>query len=199
SILVITGGSTLGGKKRIVVATRSRISCAAPFRWRSRVNLQVMGGPPSLPWGVSSSMPLTLLMDSSSGRTTCEFSSSGVAPGKVTVTLTEAGSALGKRSTPRSRKEKIPSTTRKLTSIAANTGRFTQSSGSDISLCLAPDYRNAFANSSRISRSSHGPGDSGCHSERRGRAFFVGRFFRRAAAKRRISLYVEVKALGNHG
>ncbi len=83
-------------------------------------------------------MPLTLLMASSSGRTTCEFSSSGVAPGKLTITLTEAGSALGKRSTPRSRNEKIPSTTRKLISIAAKTGRFTQISGSDISLYLGP-------------------------------------------------------------
>jgi hypothetical protein len=44
------------------------------------------------------------------------------------VTLTVAGSARGKRSTPRSRNEKMPSTTSDITNIVANTGRRTQSS-----------------------------------------------------------------------
>src|SRR6267142_189887 len=56
--------------------------------------------------------------------------SSGLAPGSDSLTLTVAGSALGNRSTPRSRKEKIPSTTSDMTSIVANTGRRTHSSES---------------------------------------------------------------------
>src|SRR3954469_23818808 len=56
--------------------------------------------------------------------------SSGLAPGNVSATLTVAGSALGNRSTPRLRNEKVPSTTSDMTSIVANTGRRTQSSDS---------------------------------------------------------------------
>ena len=46
--------------------------------------------------------------------------------------LTVAGSARGKRSTPRSRNEKTPSTTRNAISITAKTPRLTQSSASVI-------------------------------------------------------------------
>src|SRR5262249_55797219 len=56
--------------------------------------------------------------------------SSGLAPGSERFTLTVAGSARGKRSTPRSRKEKMPSTTSDITSIVAKTGRRTQTSDS---------------------------------------------------------------------
>ena len=49
-------------------------------------------------------------------------------PGSESWTLTVAGSAFGNRSTPRSRKEKMPSTTNDITSMVANTGRRTQSS-----------------------------------------------------------------------
>ncbi len=55
---------------------------------------------------------------------------SGLAPGSRTWTLTVAGSAFGNKSTPRSRNEKIPSTTSDMTSIVAKTGRRTQSSDS---------------------------------------------------------------------
>src|SRR5260370_39750575 len=108
----------------------------------------------------------------------------------MTLTLTEAGSARGKRSTPRSRKEKIPSTTRKLTSIDANTGRLTQSSGSDISLyLLVLGAYNPFANSSRLRLHSCLPSKLRCcHSEQRDCGSFIGRFSRCAATKRRISL-----------
>src|ERR1043165_9791 len=62
--------------------------------------------------------------------------SSGDAPGSRSDTLTVAGSALGNRSTPRSRNEKMPRTTSDMTSIVANTGRRTQSS-ENMTLLLA--------------------------------------------------------------
>ena len=77
-----------------------------------------------------SSMPETPLIACSIGSTTDDDISSGLAPGSERLTLTVAGSALGKRSTPRSRNEKMPSTTSDITSIVANTGRRTQSSDS---------------------------------------------------------------------
>ena len=53
-------------------------------------------------------MPLMVDSASSMGRTTWVVISSGVAPGRLTLMLTVAGSARGKRSTPRSRNEKRP-------------------------------------------------------------------------------------------
>jgi hypothetical protein len=50
-------------------------------------------------------MPAMPLSAFSIGSTTAEVISSGVAPGSRSVTLTVAGSAFGKRSTPRSTKE----------------------------------------------------------------------------------------------
>ena len=70
---------------------------------------------------VSSSRPLMVESASSRGRTTWVVISSGVAPGRRMLMLTVAGSARGKRSTPRSRNEKMPSTTRKRSSITAKT------------------------------------------------------------------------------
>src|SRR5574339_929029 len=75
-------------------------------------------------------MPAMPLSAFSIGITTAEVISSGDAPGSCSRTLTVAGSALGKRSTPRSRNEKMPSTTSDVTSIVANTGRRTHSSDS---------------------------------------------------------------------
>ena len=75
-------------------------------------------------------MPEMLLSASSIGSTTEVAISSGLAPGRLNETLTVAGSALGKRSTPSVWKEKIPSTTSDITSIVAKTGRRTQSSDS---------------------------------------------------------------------
>src|SRR2546422_810152 len=92
-------------------------------------------------------MPEILLSASSSGSTADVTISSGLAPGSCTKTLTVAGSALGNRSTPRSRNEKMPSTTSDITSIVAKTGRRTHSSESDI----AAPLRSLFA--SRAARS----------------------------------------------
>gem|GEM_PF-4684079 len=78
---------------------------------------------PSLTLARSSSMPLTEAMASSSGITTCEVISSGLAPGSWTRTNTTAGSVRGNRSTPRSRKLKIPITVRKRIIMDAKTGR----------------------------------------------------------------------------
>src|SRR3954463_10979624 len=75
-------------------------------------------------------MPEIPLRAFSIGITTALVISSGEAPGSRRLTLTVAGSAFGKRSTPRSRKEKMPSTTSDITSIVANTGRRTHSSES---------------------------------------------------------------------
>ena len=77
-----------------------------------------------------SSIPETPLMACSIGSTTDVDISSGLAPGSDSETLTVAGSARGKRSTPRPRNENVPSTTSDITSIVADTGRRTQSSES---------------------------------------------------------------------
>jgi len=55
---------------------------------------------------IISSRPLTDEIASSSGKTTDEVISSGLAPGKLTLTLTVAGSALGNKSTPNDRKKR---------------------------------------------------------------------------------------------
>ena len=112
STLVITGGSSSWGTRAIALATFSRTSLAASLMSRSRTNLTVMLALPSVMRpDVISSMPETLLSASSIGSTTELAISPGLAPGSRSATLTVAGSALGKRSTPRTRKEKIPRTT----------------------------------------------------------------------------------------
>ena len=75
-------------------------------------------------------MPAMPLRAFSIGMMTDDVISSGEAPGSRSDTLTWAGSAFGKRSTPRSRNENTPSTTSDITSIVAKTGRRTQSSDS---------------------------------------------------------------------
>ena len=75
-------------------------------------------------------MPETPLIASSIGSTTDVDISSGLAPGQRQRDVDRRRIGLGKRSTPRSRNEKMPSTTSDITSIVANTGRRTQSSDS---------------------------------------------------------------------
>ncbi len=130
STFVMTGGSSVGGTFRIAPATFSRTSFAASLRSRSSTKRTVMLPRPSLMRAEISSMPETPLMASSIGSTTDDEISSGLAPGSDRDTLTVAGSALGKRSTPSPRNEKTPSTTSDMTSIVAKTGRRTQSSDS---------------------------------------------------------------------
>jgi hypothetical protein len=96
---------------------------------------------PSIIMISNSSKPLTLLNCSSMGRMTWLVISSGLAPGNQTRTLTMGGSALGKRSTPRSRNEKTPSTTRNNISIVVNTGRRTQTSANVIVFFSYPHLR----------------------------------------------------------
>src|SRR5574341_1349509 len=95
-----------------------------------------MRAAPSITMISNSSRPLTLLNCSSMGRMTWLVISSGLVPGNRTRTLTMGGSALGKRSTPRSLNEKTPSTTRNTTSIVAKTGRRTQISANVIVFIL---------------------------------------------------------------
>jgi len=127
---VITGGSSSGGTRLIAPATFSRTSLAASFRSRSSTNRTVIVPPPSLMRAEISSMPETPLIASSIGSMTDDEISSGLAPGSERATFTVAGSARGKRSTPRSRNEKMPVTTSDMTSIVANTGRRTHNSES---------------------------------------------------------------------
>ena len=122
------GGRILGGRLRSAPATFSRTSWAALSISRSSTNWQLMRARPACTWEVTSSMPLMVDSASSKGRTTWVVISSGVAPGRDTAMLTVAGSARGKRSTPRSRNEKMPSTTRNAISITAKTERLTHSS-----------------------------------------------------------------------
>ena len=122
------GGRMLGGRLRSAPATFSLTSWAALSISRSRTNWQTTRALPSVAMDVISSSPLMVDNASSRGSTTWVVISSGVAPGSRTLTLTVAGSARGKRSTPSSRNEKTPSTTRKVMSITAKTPRLTQSS-----------------------------------------------------------------------
>ena len=131
STCVMTGGSICGGTYRIALATFSRTSLTASLMSRSSTNLMVIAALPSvMRVAESSSTPDMPLSASSIGSTTAVAISSGLAPGSWSATLTVAGSDRGNRSTPRSRKEKIPSTTSDITSIVAKTGRRTQSSES---------------------------------------------------------------------
>ena len=118
----------MGGKFLNAPATFSRTSWAAPSISRSNLNVEVMLAEPSDARLIISSRPLTDEIASSSGKTTDEVISSGLAPGKLTLTLTVAGSALGNKSTPNDRKEKMPSVTKNAINITANTGRSTQTS-----------------------------------------------------------------------
>ena len=128
----MTGGSTCGGRLRIAPETFSRTSLAASLMSRSSTKRRVTVALPSLMRCASiSSMPEMLLSASSSGSTTAVAISDGLAPGSCTLTVTVAGSAWGKRSTPRSRNEKMPITTSDMTSIVAKTGRRTLSSERD--------------------------------------------------------------------
>ena len=115
---------------RMALATFSRTSLAASLISRSSTNRTVICPRPSAMRAWISSMPETPLIACSIGSMTVVDISSGLAPGSESVTLTVAGSAFGKRSTPRPRKEKIPSTTSDMTSIVADTGRRTHSSDS---------------------------------------------------------------------
>ena len=128
STLVMTGGSSAGGALRIAPATFSRTSLEASLRSRSSTKRTVSVARPSAIRDWISSIPDTPLIASSIGSTTDDDISSGLAPGRSRVTLTVAGSAFGNRSTPRPRNEKVPRTTRDITSIVAETGRRTQNS-----------------------------------------------------------------------
>src|SRR5262245_537566 len=130
STFVMTGGSNSGGTLLIAPATFSRTSLTASLRSRLTTKRTVMLARPSLMRAEISSIPETPLIACSIGSTTDEEISSGLAPGSDNETFTVAGSARGNRSTPRSRKEKIPRTTSDMTSIVAKTGRRTQSSES---------------------------------------------------------------------
>ena len=132
STFAITGGRSSGGRSFIACDVFSRTSWAASLMSRSSTNLIVIFAIPSRSCAVISSIPEMLLSASSVGSTTALFNSSALAPGSVKVTETVAGSAFGRRSTLRSRKEKIPVTTNSITSIVVNTGRRTQNSASDM-------------------------------------------------------------------
>ena len=81
SALVTVGGSTFGGSLRIAADFFADV-----FRRFADIALQNKGDNdvrvPSVTIERISSMPLTAAIDSSSGRTTCEVTSSGLAPGR---------------------------------------------------------------------------------------------------------------------
>ena len=128
STLAMTGGSTCGGSWPIAPATFSRTSCAASLMSRSSTNLTVMRALPTPRRDSIWSTPATPLSACSSGSAIDELISSGLAPGRRTVTETVAGSAFGSRSTLRSRNENRPVTTSDMISTVVNAGRRTQNS-----------------------------------------------------------------------
>ncbi len=93
----MTGGSTSGGTFFIALATFSRTSLTASLRSRSSTKRTVIIALPSVMRADISSMPETPLIVCSIGSTTDVVISSGLAPGSDSVTLTVAGSALGKQ------------------------------------------------------------------------------------------------------
>ena len=86
SALATVGGSTFGGSLRIACDTFSRTSSAASPMLRSSTKVTMMLPLPSVTIARISSMPLMAAIDSSSGRMTCDVTSSGLAPGKRTRT-----------------------------------------------------------------------------------------------------------------
>ena len=144
----MTGGRTCGGRNLMALLTFSRTVFAASSRSRSRTNRTVIFPRPSLTFAVIWSMPEMLLSASSSGSMATVAISSALAPGNWILTFTVAGSAFGNRSTPRSRKEKRPTTTSDITSIVAKTGRRTHNSdnmatpsGASVTLSCRPQAR----------------------------------------------------------
>src|SRR3954470_12194720 len=89
----------------------------------------------------SSSMPLTVLMMSSSGLVTEVSISSTLAPGKTVVTVQTGKSTFGNRSTPSRLYDTRPSTTGIATRTQVNTGRLIQTSEIVIGLGLASSAR----------------------------------------------------------
>src|SRR5690348_6393654 len=126
STCVMMGGRIFGGRFFVAAETFSLTSWVAVSMSRSSLNVVVMLALPSLARTIISSIPETDEMASSRGSTTEETISSGLDPGRLTVTFTVAGSTLGNKSTPRERNEKTPNVTRNATSITAKTGRLTQ-------------------------------------------------------------------------
>lgn len=70
-------------------------------------------------------MPLIVFTDSSILSVISVSISCGDAPGFTTVTVIVGKSIFGKRSTPKLRNEKAPTTTSDMINIVANTGRLT--------------------------------------------------------------------------
>ncbi len=94
-IFSITGGSTSLGRSRVMAATLSRISWAATSGSFSSTKVTHVIETPSAERERSSSMPLTVLTDSSMRLVTWVSTSSGEAPRRVVVMVTTGNSILG--------------------------------------------------------------------------------------------------------
>src|SRR5262245_24743946 len=145
SAFVTCGGMVSSGTRPVNGATLSRTSWMATLMSFSRLKVMVVF---ELPWPEfvrNSSIPSMLLMVSSIGLVIWVSTSSGLAPFNRTMMLTVGDSVRGIKSTPRSRYEKTPSTTRATDIMMANTGRRIHTSAifTDYFLLAVRRYRSA--------------------------------------------------------
>ncbi len=134
STLMTVGRSAPCGSFSRTALTFSLTSCAAMLTSFSRTNVTNTRLRPSTDVLRSSSMPLTVLIDSSSLSETSVSTCSGAAPGTIVVTVTTGKSIFGKRSMPSFRYEKRPMTVSKRAMTVAKMGRLTQMAASH---CMA--------------------------------------------------------------
>src|SRR5262245_42479001 len=130
SAFVTFAGSVSRGKRPTIGAILSRTSWTATLMSFSRSKVIVVFELPCPDIVLSSSMPSILLTVSSTRLVICDSTSSGLAPFNRIMMLTVGGSVLGIKSTPRSRYENTPNTTRATDIMIANTGRRMQTSAS---------------------------------------------------------------------
>src|SRR5262245_28600629 len=130
SAFVTFAGSVSRGKRPTIGAILSRTSWTATLMSFSRSKVIVVFELPCPDIVLSSSIPSILFTVSSTRLVICDSTSSGLAPFNRIMMLTVGGSVLGIKSTPRSRYENTPSTTRATDIMIANTGRRMQTSAS---------------------------------------------------------------------
>ena len=132
------GTSAVSGRSLTIRSILLRTSCAATSAFFSRTKVIKTCETPSSEVERNSSMPLIVLTAPSTLSVISVSTSSGEAPGLMTVTVIVGRSIFGNRSTPRDRNEKMPTTVMLKISIVANTGRRTQISAS---FCIFLDLK----------------------------------------------------------
>ena len=133
SVFSMTGSSMSSGRRPRTRATLSRTSWAASSIGRSRLNSRVMVAICSWLLLVRVRSPSTLVSSSSSTSVTADSITCGLAPGRITVTVTTGASASGNSRTASRVYPMMPTSTMPRLTIEESTGRRMKSSAKCIS------------------------------------------------------------------